>query len=266
MTNCRVISCSNQKGGIGKTSINLNIASILASRLNKRILIVDMDGQANITTALGFNPDDFNESGMSVYDLLLMKDPAPRKFIIKTKIRNLDLIPSCQLTYTLDQELMNKTRREYKLDICLNLIKKEYDYIFVDTAPNLGMATFNSLVACNHIIIVYSATEFALDGISQLVNTIQEIQDDHYLNVNDITILGAVCNNYDSRTKIVNRKIQKELDNIKVIPRYFTSISETTEIKKSQFNHLPMIEFNPNHKVTKQFIKLATEVDQWRGK
>lgn len=262
----KVYCCTNQKGGAGKTTINLNLGCVLAVKHNKKVLLVDMDGQANMTTALGFNPDEFGETEKSVYNLMLQKNPKTEDFTVNTEVPNVDLIPSSQETYSLDQELMSEKRREYRLSQVLDQVKNKYDYIFVDTPPNLGMSTFNSFVASNKIIIIYDATEFALDGLSQLINTVYEIQEDQYLNINKTEIIGAVSNFFDRRVKTLNRKIDEEIGKIDEIKHCFPKISNLTEVKKSQFAHKPMIIHSPSHEVTRQFENFAKEVIEWQEK
>ena len=253
------VCISNQKGGSGKTSLTFNAGCVLAKELKNRILFVDVDvdGQANLTTAFGFNPDEIEKN---ISELLLSNKPKTKEFIIETPIEGASLIPSTQHTFAAEKQLYDRTGREFVLSDLIDQVKNGWDYIFIDTPPNLGIITLNSLIASNNIVLVYTASEFSLDGISQVLNTIDEIQENKRLNINSLKIIGAIQNRYKSTTKIVNQKLQEALEGVTEIPRYFQHISDTTEIEKSQFEHQPVITFNGSHKVSEEFRKFAREL------
>jgi len=251
------VSISNQKGGSGKTSLTFNVGCVLAKELNNKVLFVDADGQANLTTAFGFNPDEIE---MNISELLLSKKTKTRDFIIETPVSGASLISSSQNTFAAEKQLYDRTGREFVLSDLIDQVKNEWDYIFIDTPPNLGIITLNSLIASNGIVLVYTASEFSLDGVSQVLNTIDEIQASKRLNVNNIKIVGAIQNRYKSTTKIVNQRLQEVLQGVTGIPKYFQHISDTTEIEKSQFEHQPVITFNTSHKVSEEFRKFAGEL------
>lgn len=251
------ICISNQKGGAGKTSLTYNLGCVLAKEFKKLVLFIDADGQSNLTTAFGFNPDKMVKS---ISKLLTIKQPNTTDFIIKTLVNNAWLLPSNQHTYASEKLLFERTGREFILSDAIDQVRGDWDFIFIDTPPNLGIITLNALIASNGVILVYTASEFSMDGLSQILNTIDEIQANKRLNINRIHILGAIQNRHRSATKIVNKFMQEALNGVTEIPKYFQSISDTTEIEKSQFEHLPVITYNSSHKVSNEFRMFAKEL------
>ncbi len=252
-----VFSIINQKGGAGKTTLTLNVACVLGDLHDKKVLMVDVDGQANLTTAMGFDPDSIEfYSGK----LITTKKANIKNYIIKTPIKNVDIIPSHQNTFSAEQDLYKMNLREFKLSNVLKSVRDEYDFIFIDTPPNLGLVTLNAIISSSSIIFVYTASNFSLDGISQVLETIEEVQKTEGLNINNTKVVGAICNLFDSRNKIVNKDVEEILNQINDIPKYYQAISRTTEIEKSQFKQKPLHLFYPNHKTTEEFKKFAKEL------
>ncbi len=252
------ICISNQKGGVGKTSLTHNVGCVIAKETDKKVLFVDVDGQSNLTTAFGFDPDEVDDS---MYKILTGSGSINlKKYIKKTKIENVNLIPSSQKTFSVEKELFDHPARQFVLADQLEKVKDDYDYIFIDTPPNLGIITLNALIACNAVILVYTASEFALDGLSQLLANIEEIQSNKRLNINDTKVIGAIQNRFKKATTIVNAELLKSLDGVTIIPKYFSPVSDTTEIEKAQFSHEPIIEYNQTHKATNDFKLFAKEL------
>lgn len=252
-----VICIANQKGGTGKTTLTFNLGCLLGDEFNKRVLLIDVDGQANLTTTLDFNPDEM-ENDISA--LLTSKNTDVKEFILKTKFRNVDLIPSSQHAFAAEKQLLSVAGREFILSGALKNIQNDYDIVLVDIPPNLGVISLNALIACNRVILVYTASEFALDGLSQLLNVIEEIQENEHLNINNLKIMGFILNRYKSTTKVVNKNLQEALEDVPDVQKTFPSISDTTEIEKSQFEHIPIHVFNKYHKVADQFRQFAREL------
>lgn len=252
------VNCiSNQKGGAGKTSVTFNVGCVLAQELNKKVLFVDVDGQANLTTSFGYDPDEMERN---ISELLTTKKVNTKDYVVETKIKNAFLIPSNQDTFSAEKTLYDRTAREFVLSDLISQVKNEFDFVFIDTPPNLGIITLNALISSNNIILVYTASEFALDGLSQVLNTLDEISENERLNINKTRIFGAIQNRHKASTKIVNSKLKEVLEGVADIPRYFTAISDTTEIEKSQFEHVPVTMFNSNHKVSREYRMFAKEI------
>lgn len=252
-----VICISNQKGGAGKTTLTFNIGCILGDEFGKNVLMVDVDGQANLTTSLDFNPDDMEKN---ISTLLTTRNANTKEFIVPTKFKNVSLIPSNQQTFTAENQLNNVVGREFVLSRALQQVRQEYDVILIDIPPNLGVISLNALIASNWIVLVYTASEFALDGLSQVLNAVDEIQENAPLNINNLKILGFIQNRYKSATTVVNQKLRDIIDGVPDVQKIFPSIYDTTEIEKSQFEHLPIHLYNKNHKVVNQFRQFASEL------
>ena len=190
----RIISVSNQKGGVGKTTTTINIAAFLAEK-GKRVLIVDIDPQANSGYGLGVNVE---ETQATVYEVLIGEIPV-REAVYRTNIENLFIVPSNIHLSGAQVDLLDTEHKEFILRNALKPLKDEYDFIFIDCPPSLGILTLNSLVAADTVLIPLQCEYYALEGLSQLLKIISMVQEN--LNRN-LRIEGVVLTMYDSRTNL----------------------------------------------------------------
>lgn len=253
----RIIALVNQKGGVGKTTTSINLASSLGY-LGKRVLLIDLDPQSNSTTGLGINKAEINQS---VYDVITntanIKDT-----IIKTKFKNLSIIPSLINLAGVDIELVQKgvSNEDFKIGDQLKnqieLIKDRYDYIIIDCPPSLGLLTTNALAASNSVLIPVQCEYFALEGVTQLLNTI--ILTQNKINPN-LDIEGVLLTMLDGRTllglEVVEdvRKFFKEKVFNTIIPRLVRLVEAPSHGK-------PILEYDPNSRGAEAYINLAKEV------
>ncbi len=197
----KTIAICNQKGGTGKTTTSVNLSAALAV-LGKRILLVDMDPQGNTTSGSGVNKNDIKAS---IYDVLVHK-AGIKDIVQKTKFSNLDIVP-CNINLTgAEIELVGALSRETRLKKALESIRSDYDFIFIDSPPSLGLLTLNALVAADSILIPIQCEFYALEGVSQLLNTIGLIKDG--LNA-DLAVEGVLMTMADFRTNLTNEVINE---------------------------------------------------------
>ncbi len=190
----RVISVSNQKGGVGKTTTTVNVAAFIADR-GRRVLIIDIDPQANAGYGVGVNAGEIDKT---IYEVLIGSVPI-RDAIIPTGLPNLDLIPSNIHLAGAQMDLMDVEGKEFILRRAMQDIREQYDYVFVDCPPSLGILTLNSLVAADSVMIPLQCEYYALEGLSQLLRIIAMVQE----NLNrSLAIEGVVLTMYDSRTNL----------------------------------------------------------------
>jgi chromosome partitioning protein len=190
----RVISVSNQKGGVGKTTTTVNVAAFIADR-GKRVLIIDIDPQANAGYGVGIKAD---ETEKTIYEVLIGTVPI-REAIMTTGLSNLHLIPSNIHLAGAQMDLMDVSGKEFILRRAMQEIRDDYDYVFVDCPPSLGILTLNSLVAADSVMIPLQCEYYALEGLSQLLRIIAMVQE----NLNrSLSIEGVVLTMYDSRTNL----------------------------------------------------------------
>ncbi len=197
----KTIAVCNQKGGTGKTTTTINLASALAV-LGKKILIVDMDPQGNASSGVGVNKNEIKES---LYDVLIHRI-AVTQGLVKTGVNNLDIIP-CNINLTgAEIELVGVLSRETRLKKALDSIKDRYEFIFIDSPPSLGLLTLNALVAADSILIPIQCEFYALEGVSQLLNTIALVKEG--LNT-DLHVEGVLMTMADFRTNLTNEVINE---------------------------------------------------------
>jgi chromosome partitioning protein len=246
----KVIAVVNQKGGVGKTTTAVNVASYIAA--SKKVLVIDMDPQGNST--LGFGLDKQAE-GDNVYHLLV--ESAPVRGVIKhTGLENLDIIPSNKDLAGAEVELVNMDGRESRLKKALAEIRKEYDYIFIDSPPSLGYLTLNALVAADSAMIPMQCEFFALDGLAQLLGTIELVKES--LNPR-LTIEGVVITMYDSRTTLSVQVVQ-ELKKMFKDKVYNTIIPRNVRLSEAPSFGQPINIYDKNARGAKAYEKLAEEI------
>lgn len=258
----KTISLVNQKGGVGKTTTSINLSASLAV-LGKKVLLIDLDPQGNTTTGVGINKADFEKS---IYDSLTGKCQI-EEAIIKTKYKELYVIPSTINLAGLDIELLAKSQDEpgyqkgNQLKIQLDKIKDKFDYIIIDCPPSLGLITTNALTASDSVIIPVQCEFFALEGIMQLLNSIMMAQKS--LNP-DLQIEGVLLTMLDSRTnlgfEVVDdiRKFFKEKVYNTIIPRLI-------RLTEAPSHGEPIIAYDPKSRGSEAYINLAKEVIERNG-
>ncbi|MAV13998.1 MAG: chromosome partitioning protein ParA [Flavobacteriaceae bacterium] len=247
----KIISISNQKGGVGKTTTSVSLAAALGI-LEKKILLIDADPQGNASSGIGVNSEDFK---LSTYDLILNKC-IPRDAIIKTNSPNLDLIPANIDLVAIEIELVDVDKREYIFKDVLKSVKNDYDFIIIDCPPSLGLITLNALTASNSVIIPIQCEYFALEGLGKLLNTIKGVQQVHN---KDLEIEGILLTMFDTRLRLskqVREDVKKHFGSMvfqSIIPRN-VSIGEAPSYGES------IIEYSATSKGSKSYIKFAQEI------
>ena len=197
----KIIAIANQKGGVGKTTTAVNLAAALAI-LEKKILLIDADPQANATSAVGI---DVKKQKLGTYQLLEHTVTAD-EVILPTDTENLDLIPSHIDLVGTEIELVDKKNREFMLKKALENAHKKYDYVIIDCAPSLGLITLNALTAAHSLIIPIQCEYFALEGLGKLLNTIKSVQKIHNKNLD---IEGLLLTMFDSRLRLSNQVVEE---------------------------------------------------------
>lgn len=195
----KIIAIANQKGGVGKTTTTVNLAASLGV-LEKSVLVIDADPQANATSGLGIEVDEVE---IGTYQMLEHAVDA-RETIIKTSSPNVDLIPSHIDLVAIEIELVDKDQREYMMKQAIAELREEYDYILIDCAPSLGLLTLNALTSADSVIIPIQCEYFALEGLGKLLNTIKSVQRIHNP---DLDIEGMLLTMYDSRLRLSNQVV-----------------------------------------------------------
>lgn len=247
----RIISLCNQKGGVGKTSTCTNLSSFLAA-LGKKILLVDIDPQANSTSGLGINQRKLEKS---IYHVLIGK--APIESVIKTTgILSLDILPSSSALAGAAIELIDIKNREYKLKEVLEPIRRKYDFIIIDSPPSLGLLTINALTASQKIIVPVQCEYYALEGLADLMRTVQLVNANLGLRVG---VMGALLTMYDRKSRL-HRAVEKEVRRKfpgyvfqAIIPRN-VSLAEAPSFGKT------ILQYDPYSHGAKAYRQLAEEV------
>lgn len=246
----KIIAVFNQKGGVGKTTTNVNLSACIAAK-GKKVLVIDIDPQGNTTSGFGI---DKNELEVSIYHLLIGEADIEES-IIDTNVENLWLIPSSVQLAGAEIELSTVEERETRLKRAIDSIKNEYDYVFIDCPPSLGLLTINSLTAVDSVLIPIQCEYYALEGVSQLMNTIELVREN--LNSN-LEIQGVLLSMFDGRT---NLSIQV-VDEVKKYFRgkvYTTLIPRNVRLAEAPSYGLPIIEYDAKSKGAEAYCDFAEE-------
>ena len=245
----KIISVANQKGGVGKTTTTVNLATILA-RKGKKVLLIDADPQGNATSGLGLDKD----IEPSTYDILV-NEVELEEAMQDTIIKNLKVCPANMNLAGAEVELVSMMSREQRLKEKVDIIKEKFDYVFIDCPPSLGLITLNAFTASNSVLIPVQCEYFALEGLGQLLNTINLVK--KHLN-KEIRIEGALLTMYDIRTNLSNqvvKEVKKYFEN-KV---YKTVIPRNVRLSEAPSYGMPITEYDPRSKGAKSYIKFAKE-------
>ncbi len=247
----KIITIANQKGGVGKTTTAINLASCLAIA-EKNVLLVDIDPQANATSGLGVNPE---EQAASSYEVLL-SDVDVKDAVVKTNVPFLDILPSHIRLVGAEVELVEITDREHRLKGQLSKLKNQYDFILIDCPPSLGLLTLNALSASDSVLIPIQCEYYALEGLSQLLNTIHLVQK----NLNKtLTVEGVLLTMYDNRLNLCNQ-VASEVRSYFKEKVYKTVINRNVRLGEAPSFGKPIIMYDAVCIGSQNYISLAEEV------
>ncbi len=247
----KAIAIFNQKGGVGKTTTNVNLSASLA-KLGKRVLVIDNDPQGNSTSGLGLNKDTLE---YSLYDALI-DEVEVDKCIVPTAFDDLHIIPSDVQLAGAEIEMIEISNREQRLKKIVDHIKDDYDYIFIDCPPSLGLLTINSLVAVDGVLIPIQCEYYALEGVSQLMNTYQLIK--KALNPN-LEIEGVLLSMFDGRTNL-SIQVVEEVKKYFKGKVYSTIIPKNVRLAEAPSFGVPVIEYDAKSKGAIAYMDLAEEI------
>lgn len=247
----KIIAIANQKGGVGKTTTTVNLAASLGV-LEKKVLLIDADPQANATSGLGIDADTVEQGTYQ----LLEHSRAAKDIIITTDSPNLDLIPAHIDLVAIEIELVDKEGREYMMKKAISELRDSYDYILIDCAPSLGLLTLNALTAADAVIIPIQCEYFALEGLGKLLNTIKSVQKIHNP---DLDIEGMLLTMFDSRLRLSNQVVEE-------VRKHFADMVFDTIIQRNvRLSEAPsygesIIKYDASSKGAANYLNLANEV------
>lgn len=247
----RIISLANQKGGVGKTTTTINLAASLAA-LEKKVLVVDADPQANASSGLGI---DIKSVEKTIYEGLIGKCNS-KEAVLRTPFENIDIIPSHINLVGAEVEMVQMDNREKRLRDLLTPLKKEYDYIIIDCSPSLGIITVNALTAADSVMIPVQCEYFALEGLSKLLNTIKIIKSK--LN-RSLEIEGFVLTMYDSRLRLHNQIYEEVKHHFKELV-FTTVIQRNITLSESQSYAQPALMYDAGSRGAINYLQLAHEL------
>ena len=249
----KVIAIANQKGGVGKTTTAINLGASLAV-LEKKVLIIDADPQANATSGSGF---DIKKVKTSIYECLI-EDADPNKIILNSEIGHLDLIPSHIDLVGAEIEMLNMNEREYMLKNVIEQVNDHYDYVLIDCSPSLGLITVNALTAADSVIIPVQCEYFALEGLGKLLNTINIIQ--RGLNPN-LEIEGFLLTMYDTRLRLSNQVVEEVRKHFQRMV-FDTIIQRNIKLSEAPSFGKPAVLYDAESRGAVSYLNLAREILQ----
>jgi chromosome partitioning protein len=248
----RIIAIANQKGGVGKTTTAINLGACLAVA-EHRTLVIDIDPQANATSGLGVSKDELNRS---IYDVLVEGTPAADAIISEVHFPFLDVLPATRDLVGVEVELVNRESRETILREALGPIRDRYDFILIDAPPSLGMLTLNTLAAADTVLIPIQCEFYALEGLSQLLNTVRIVQ----RNLNPaLQIEGVLLTMYDGRLNL-SRQVAEEAKEYFGAKVFRTAIPRNVRIAEAPSFGEPIVMYDILSVGAKSYLALAQEV------
>ncbi len=249
----KVIAIANQKGGVGKTTTAMNLAASLGV-LEKKILVIDADPQANATSGLGFDPRNITQG---VYECII-NEVEPQDIILKSSTPNLDIIPAHIDLVGAEIEMINLPNREKMMRMMLDKVKHLYDFILIDCSPSLGLITINALAAADSVIVPVQCEYFALEGLGKLLNTIKIVQT--RIN-NDLVIEGILLTMYDTRLRLSNQVVDEVKTHFQDLV-FDTIIQRNTKLGEAPSHGESIIMFDASSRGAINYLNLAREVLQ----
>lgn len=247
----KIIAIANQKGGVGKTTTTVNLAASLGV-LEKKVLLIDADPQANATSGLGVDVDSVEKGTYQ----LLEHTMSVEKVTIPTDSPNVDLVPAHIDLVAIEIELVDKDNREYMLKEALKNLGDKYDFVLIDCAPSLGLLTLNALTAADSVMIPIQCEYFALEGLGKLLNTVKSVQKIHN---NDLDIEGMLLTMYDSRLRLSNQVVEE-------VKKHFADMVFDTIIQRNvRLSEAPsygesIIKYDASSKGASNYLNLANEI------